>query len=162
MLIYCEGQAEAVFLKYLRSLYSFNVGVNIIIKKGKGGTAHGIINGAINYMGDFDLRVAVIDNDKSKKEMDEARKKAKDRSIKLIENTPCLESLLLVILGDGNNMAIKSSARCKSEFEKRYIERQQRGELLVYKKVFPKSLLNRARKTVVELDKIISLMEGKS
>lgn len=159
MLVYGEGQSEEIFLKYLRKVYTRDSGVAITIKKGKGGTPEGVVKSAINYAGDFDRKIVVIDNDKSKTEMVKARGKAKEHNIELIENTPCLEALLLNILKD-IDFGSKSSAWCKREFENKYIAKKQRTETHRYEKLFPKKHLEKQRKKITVLDQIISTMEG--
>lgn len=159
-LIYGEGQAEEVFLKYLRGLYAKDSGIAITIKRGKGGTADGIVLSAIRHIGAYDKKCVVLDGDKPKTEMERMRKLAADHGIRLIENTPCLESLLLAILEPNENLSGKTSTWCKSRFEKNFIEKKQRTELHRYEKLFPKSVLNTARKRVGSLNKIILVLEG--
>lgn len=159
MLVYGEGQSEEVFLKHLRGLYTRDSGVAITVKKGKGGTPEEVVKSAINYSGDFDRRIVVIDNDKSQTEMKKARKKANEHNIELIENTPCLEAFLLNILEDCDCKS-KSSAWCKREFEKKYITKRKRTEMHKYEKFFPKGKLKKQRKRIATLNQIISVMEG--
>ncbi len=159
-LIYGEGQAEEVFLKYLKGLFAKDSGFAITIKRGKGGTADGIVLGAAKHIGAYDEKCVVLDGDKSKTEMERARKLATDHGIKLIENTPCLEGLLLAILEPDENFNGKTSAWCKSRFEKNFIEKKQRTELHRYEKLFPKSVLNKARKRVSSLHEIVLVLEG--
>lgn len=159
MLVYGEGQAEEIFLKHLRKLYTRDSGVAITIKKGKGGTPEGVVKSAINYSGGFDRKIVVIDNDKRKVEMEKARKTAKDHNIELIENTPCLEALLLNILEDVDYKS-KSSAWCKQKFEKKYITKKQRTETHRYEKLFLKKDLEKQRGEIITLDQMISAMGG--
>lgn len=154
MLVYGEGQAEEMFLKHLRGLYAYNSGIVITIKKGKGGTPEGIVKSAVNYSGAFDRKIVVVDNDKSKNEMEKARKKAKGYSIELIENTPCLEAILLSI-SESKNFHSKSSAWCKREFEKKYIAKKQRAELHRYEELFSKATLEKSRKKVDILNQLL-------
>ncbi|MFH1533308.1 MAG: RloB domain-containing protein [Nitrospirota bacterium] len=159
MLVYGEGQSEEIFLKYLRKVYTRDSGVAVTIKRGKGGTPEGVVRSAINYSGDFDRKIVIIDNDKSKTEMENAREKARAHSIELIENTPCLEALLLSILQD-IDFKSRSSAWCKREFEKKYIAKKQRTETHRYEKLFPKNNLEKQRKRIIILDQLISVIEG--
>lgn len=160
-LIYGEGQAEEVFLKYLRGLYAQDSGIAITIKKGKGGTADGIVLSAVKHIGAYDEKCVLLDGDKPKTEMERARKLTTDHGIKLIENTPCLEGLLLAILEPEENLSGKTSAWCKSRFEKKFIEKKQRTELHRYEKLFPKLVLNAARKRVSSFHEIVLVLEGK-
>jgi len=138
----------------------YNSGIAVTIKKGKGGTPEGIVKSAINYSGSFDRKIVVVDNDKSKKEMEKARSKAKEYNIVLIENTPCLEALLLNIL-ENKDFVAKQSSWCKREFEKKYIAKKQRVEMRRYEKLFSKTILEGQRKKVDILNQLIMAMEGK-
>lgn len=158
LLIFGEGFSEEMFLKYLKSIYSFNQNVAINIKKGKGGTAYNIVLDAEKIPGDFDRKIVVIDNDKSKTEMEKARNLAKEKNIELIENTPCLESLFITILDKKYN---QNSNWFKHKFESEYLNKKKRDEMDVYNKLFPKKILDRKRVEIPELKKLISIMEGK-
>jgi hypothetical protein len=161
ILFYGEGSTEEVFLKHLRKNYSRNSGVAVTIKNGQGGTADRIIKRAIscNPAG-FDKKIAWLDNDKSKKEMEKARKLAMDFEILLIENQPCLEAFLLGILNNGKVQQNQSSVFYKKLFEKEYICKKKRCNSEEYDKIFSKKVFNSARKKVKELDLIIRIMEG--
>ena len=159
LLIFGEGFGEEMFLKHLRKLYSHNSGVAIDIKKGKGGNARNIVIDAGKIPGAFDKKVVVLDNDKPKTEMAKSREEAKDKNIELLENTPCLEYLLLSILDKRSSR--KESNWCKHKFESEYISKKKRGEPSEYDKLFPKKLLDSKRSIIPELDKLISIMEGK-
>ncbi len=160
VLIFGEGLGEEIFLKYLKSLYAQNTGVEAKISRGKGGSADGIVIDAGNLPGAYAQRMAVLDCDKSKIEMNKARKEAATREILLLENKPCLEAVLLAILSNGKVIYSKGSATCKKEFESKYISKKKRGELKEYAKLFPKSLLDKQRIKVTELDKMISFIQG--
>ena len=158
LLIFGEGLGEEMFLKHLKGLYSQDCNVAITIRKGKGGDAKNIVIDASKISGAFDRKVVILDNDKPLAEMQSARQEAKNKRIELIENTPCLEFLLLSILGQHPK---NNSADCKSGFESKYINKQKRCELGEYQKLFSKSVLENKRKILVILDKIIIIMEGK-
>lgn len=159
LLIFGEGFSEEIFLKHLRKLYSHDSGVAITIKKGKGGNARNIIIDANKIPGDFDRKVIVLDNDKPKIEMVKAREEAKNKNIELLENTPCLEYLLLSVLNE--RFGKKESNWCKYEFESKYISKKRRSEPSEYDKLFPKKLLDSKKFTIPELHKLISIMKGK-
>lgn len=161
LLMYGEGLGEEMFLKYLRGLYARDSGVAITIRNGKGGNALNIIVDASNAPGGFDKRIVVLDNDKGNEEMQRARQEATSRDIELVENTPCLEAILLAILNDGENYSSRQSSWCKGEFESKYLDKKKRTELNEYGKCFPKSLLDKQKTKIAELQKFISIMEGK-
>lgn len=158
LLIFGEGLGEEVFLKYLKSVYTCDCNVAITIRKGKGGDAKSIVVDASKIPGAFDRKIVILDNDKSAEEMKKARQEAKNNGIEMIENTPCLEFLLLHILGANTQ---NNSAFCKSEFETKYITKQRRGEVGRYKELFPKGKLENKRGTINVLDKLVTIMEGK-
>jgi hypothetical protein len=159
LLVFGEGFGEEIFLKHLKSLYSYKSNVAITVKKGKGGDAQNIVIDADRIPGAFDRKIVVLDNDKTKTEMTKARQEAKNRGIELVENTPCLESLLITILD--KKPSGKNSAGCKGEFESKYIDKKKRGESSEYIKLFPKKLLDAKRSEILELNKLILIMEGK-
>lgn len=162
LLMYGEGLGEEMFLKYLRSLYARDSGVAVTIRNGKGGNTLNIIIDASNAPGGFDKRIVVLDNDKGDEEMQRARQEAISRDIELVENTPCLEAILLAILNDGENYSGKQSSWCKSEFESKYLDKKKRTELNEYGKYFPKSLIDKQKNKIAELQRFISIMEGKT
>ena len=159
LLVFGEGFNEEMFLKHLKALYSYGNNVAITVKKGKGGDAQNIIIDADKILGDYNRKIVVLDNDKPKVEMTKARKEAKDRNIELIENEPCLENLLLLILD--KKISGKNSRWCKGEFEGKYLDKKKRGESEEYVKLFPKKLLEERRLEIAELNKLILIMEGK-
>lgn len=158
LFVFGEGSNDEIFLKYLRSIYSYGRNIRVTIRKGKGGSAGNVIIDASKVLGDFDERVVVLDNDKPELEMKKAREEAKNRNIQLLENTPCLECLLLSILEE--DLEEKSSVWYKNRFESGYINKRKRSELNEYSKLFPKELLNKKRKKLQNLNDLISLMEG--
>ncbi len=160
LLMYVEGLGEEMFLKYLLQLYNRDSGVSVKIKNGKGGAPKNIVIGAANEIGDFDSRVAIVDNDRGDRERNNARSEAKDRDINLVEHSPCLEALLLSILHNGKSFSNKNSVWCKKEFESKYIEKKKRKEISEYKKVFPLTLLDEMRQKIEELETLVSFMEN--
>lgn len=159
ILFFGEGFGEEMFLKHLRKIYSFNSGVAVTVRKGKGGCPENIVIDTIKVPGAFNKKIVLLDNDKPESEMIKARQTAKEYKIEMIENTPCLEFLLLSIL-DGKPKE-KTSERCKKEFESKYMEKQKRSEASKYEELFPKRLLDSKRAEIEELDRLISIMEGK-
>jgi len=159
--MYGEGLSEEIFLKYLRGLYARDSGVAVTIRNGKGGNAVNIIIDASNAPGDFNKRVVILDNDKGNNEMQQARQEAKNRCVELIENSPCLEAVLLAVLKDAKNYSDKQSSWCKEEFESKYLDKKKRVELNEYGKVFSKTLLDKQQSKVPGLKRLISIMEGR-
>lgn len=158
ILVCVEGLHEENFLKHLRSLYTRESGKNIKIVRGTGGSADTLVSRTAREIGDYDKRAIILDNDKPKVEMSLAREIAVKSTIVLIENSPCLESLLLTILNPGTDYKIKTSHWCKKTFQDRYFDYRSHVDHETYLKVFPKKLLDSRRTQIPDLDKIISLM----
>ncbi len=150
-----------MFLKYLRRLYNRDSGVAITIRNGKGGSPRDVLMCAVNEIGAFDKRVVVVDNDKGGGEMTDARNEAKNRGIEWIENSPCLEALLLSILQEGESFSNKDSRFCKKEFQSNYIEKKKRKKVIKYEKVFPKKILDKMQGKISNLEKLVNFMKGK-
>jgi len=159
LLMFGEGLGEEMFLKHLRRLYSCNRNVAITVKKGRGGDPQNIVIDADRIPGAFDRKIVILDNDRTKTEMNKARQEAKNRGIELIENTPCLEFLLITILD--KKPGGKTSNWCKGEFESKHLNKKKRGEPSEYTKLFPKKLLDTKRSKISELNKLVLIMEGK-
>ena len=148
-----------MFLKHLKNLYSYKSNVAITVKKGKGGDARSIVVDADRTPGAFDRKIVILDNDKTKTEMAKAMQEAKSRNIELVENTPCLEFLLLSIID--KKPSEENSNWHKGEFESKYLDKKKRGEPSEYIKLFPKKLLDAKRLKISELNKLVLIMEGK-
>lgn len=149
---------EAVFLKHLKKLYFEEANLAITIRKGKGGDPVNIVLDAVKVVEDFNVRIILLDNDKSKKQMTEARELANKNGVRLIENTPCLEHLFLLILN--SKLISGKSLECKRRFELEYINRKQRRDLGEYDKYFAKGALDEKRNDIKILHDIIKVMEG--
>ncbi len=160
-LIVGEGSREVFFLKYLQSLYLRKNLVHTEILDGKGGTADGIVDYAKRQIADYHKKIVVLDGDKKKIEMSEAEQKALDGRIDLIKNIPCLESFLLSILNNGKSFEDKKTGWCKQEFESKYLDKNNRQVIREFEKKFPKSLLNKQRKKISKLNRLIFFFEGK-
>ncbi len=159
-LIFTEGLHEEMFLKLLQFHYGHKK-VSIKIKKGRGGSPEQLVIESSRLFGEFNERVVVFDIDKTKTEIDAATKKAKELSIVLVKNFPCLDSVLLAILDSARDYSNKKSEWCKKEFQDKYIPKGDRDDLRKYKKVFPINLLDKRRKNYAPLDIMINLIESK-
>lgn len=93
--------------------------------------------------------------------MAKARELAKAGGVDVIENSPCLEALLLRVLNGGKILEDGDSKYYKKEFEKKHICESKRCDIDEYAKIFPKNILDGSRKKVKELGEIVGLMEGK-
>ncbi len=161
ILLYCEGQHEEVFVKYLKNLYARNSGVSVKTKNNHGGGANEVLRGALKYSanGGYDRKFCIVDTDTG---IDASlEKKVHSAGIILIKNTPCFESLLLRILGR-DDFAGKSNDKCKKEFQSKYVGKGKRANWRNYEKFFPKKLLEQKQKEILNLKIIISAMKKQS
>ncbi len=161
-LMFGEGKEDQVFLSHLVTLYA--AGKNstrpkLTVRKGRGGSADGIVQDARKVPGNFNRRLVKLDQDKSQGEIDEAIRIAEHYHIQLVFSKPCLEGMLLSILEPNNSYADKSSSYCKSRFEGKYIQAAKRGLAAPYMKLFTRDLLDQARSRVIELDELILYIE---
>lgn len=157
-LVYGEGLGEEMILKHFKSEYSCDNGISFKVQSGAGGDASNIIVDATKIPGSYHSKIVVLDNDKPLKEMERARARARSEGITLIENTPCLEAVLLTTL-DANTPKGKTSSWYKKKFQSTYIPKKKRSDPNEYTKNFPKALLETMRSKVVELDAMITLFE---
>lgn len=74
LLVFGEGMCEEMFLKHIKSLYSYSANIAVTVRKGKGGTAVDLVIDSDKIPGDFDKKVVVLDNDKSSEDLPEPLK----------------------------------------------------------------------------------------
>lgn len=154
-----EGKNEEMFCKFLK-LVRYSKGLSITIKNGRGGSPLHTIQACHKTVGDFDLRCAVIDNDKSAAEISAALKYATKYGIKVISNKPCLDATLLSIINPTTDYTHKTSAWCKKEFESKYLKSDDRHTPEKYIKIMPlKKLLNYG-KVNLNFRQLLSVIEG--
>ncbi|MFA0000783.1 hypothetical protein AB4428_20970 [Vibrio lentus] len=150
-----EGEAEKAFLLHLKSIYG--VGNPKVTPKSAGG------KGPNNVIGDALGTLACSGCSKVAALLDTdlpwpvgLAKTAKQKKIPLIGSTPCLEGLLLDILGIKKPA---SSSACKKLLHPKLSGRETCKES--YAEAFSEEVLNQARTKVVELDSIINIIQGK-
>jgi len=161
VLIYGEGLTEEIFLKHLKQVYSKAGNIAVTIRKGRGGSVDNTVVNASRYLGDFDRRFVVIDDDRPRQEIMKAEKKAARQNITIFKNTPCIEATMLSILNNGKRYSQKSTSWCKKEFKLSHVSQNKRGgleERLECKKIFPKKLLDEQRKRNKILNGLILTM----
>jgi len=150
-----EGDCEVAFLGHIRNLFcSGGHGLKVTLRNAHGKGPDNVVNHALAFSrsNGFDKKACLLDTDlpwpiKSVK----AAKKGK---IHLIGSTPCLEGLLLRIIGrePGEN-----SMKCKK------ILQQLTGTKMTskenYESIFTKVVLDNARSSLRELDALLCLFE---
>lgn len=152
-----EGRRDLIFLRHIKNLYSRENDLRITIVNANGGSIPTIINYVRRLLGGFSKRIVMLDIDKSEEEIQKGRKIANDNGIILIENSPCLEMLFLLILDiKCSNL---NSQQCKSKFEKETLADKDEN-IEQFNKMFPKKILDIKRVQIDNLDKIIRLIEN--
>jgi hypothetical protein len=118
-LIVGEGDAEVVFLKYLKDLYvARGSGVAVTIKNAHGKGALHVVDFAIRQSKSvqYDQVAALLDTDTDW--TDAAKKKAKQGKVHVLPCNPCLEALLLS-LKDELTVG-RTTGQLKGLFERRF------------------------------------------
>lgn len=100
-----------------------------------------------------DKLVALLDGDAPPSTA--KRREAERKNVGFIVLSPCLEGLLLKILGQP---VPGSSQECKDRLK--HIDSREPFESGFYAKNFPKNLLDQARSRVAELDALLVLFSG--
>ncbi len=158
ILLYCEGKNDEYFCKHLKALFNTNVKKSITIRGGRGGSPFDIVNSASRILGAFDIRVVILDSDKTPPEIEKARVYAKKKKITLIENVPCLEMLLLQILDYNLKGKQKDSQALKKLFENQYIPANRRTDLSKYSEIFTKEIITNKLDSISILKTLVDLL----
>lgn len=151
-----EGDTEEAFLKYLRSTYcSGNAGVSVTVMNAHGKGPGNVVGTAVGHlrMRAFDRALTLMDTDLEwmKKDREAARK----NKIDLIGSTPCIEGLLLRLLG---KPVPSQSVQCKKSMAQ--LTKVDLTDPGAYTNLIPKARLDVARLDIPELDQLLRLLEG--
>ena len=149
-----EGKTECAFLSHIMSLYiSRGCGVSVKIRNAHGKGSDHVVDYAIRQCrnSDFDRVVVLLDSDMAMSAS--VRRRARSKKIQMIESNPCLEGLLLKILG---RHVPATSELCK----------KQTGHALParlttqvdYGADFPMDIMEDRRKHVPELGKLLDCL----
>ncbi len=152
-----EGKADAAFLKYLRGIYcSGRSGVKVTVRDASGKGPSNVIGTAIGALriSSYDKKLCLLDTDLEWTK--ENKSDAKRKKIELVGSTPCLEGLLLQILG---RAVPASSLDCKRQLK--IITGKDMFEAEDYATNFPYAELQNLRADIAELDKLLRLFEGR-
>lgn len=154
VLLCCEGKADQAFIAYLRATYTAGrPGVPHVKPKPAGGK--GSNNVIDTLLGEAkcsqpDKLVAMLDGDAPPSTA--KRREAERKNVQSIILMPCLEGLLLNILGQP---VPSTSQECKDRL--RQIDSRDPFDSGFYAQHFPKSLLDQARSRVTALDALLIL-----
>lgn len=156
LLLVGEGDSEEAFLKHLRELYcSGGAGAVVTIRNAHGKGPEHVINHAARQarIYSYDMVVALLDTDILW--TDKLKKEARKAKIEMIGSSPCLEGLLLSILGE---RPAAQSAECKKSIHQLLgIDLTERQS---YARHFPKTVLDSARVTISELERLLKFIQG--
>ena len=156
LLICGEGPQDSDFLKFLKSLYhKRGRGFSIKIKSCSGGSPSSVVNEAWKRKrsGLYHRAIALLDGDRGEDENREAIDKSEKKKVKLIWQKPCLEGELLSILNPDRDFSQRDSQQLKEQWKEAKGNKE-------YKDIFPKDLLDEARKHNQYLGCLLNLMEN--
>ena len=154
ILLVGEGKTDSAFLKHIKSLYiSRGSGVTATIRNAHGKGPDHVVNYGIRQRrtADFDRVIALLDTDLEMSAV--VRKRAKSKKIQIIKAEPCLEGLLLKILGEH---VPNTSADCKAQMGN--ILPARLTSPIDYQAIFPKNLLDERRGNVPELGRLLDCL----
>lgn len=150
-LIVVEGETEEVFLKHLKIQFGRDSGSRITVKSPPG-NADAVLKTAIDSFEAFDRRVALYDDDWQPQA--KHLKAAHRRKIHVLTCSPCIEGLLLGILGE---KPPGTSAECKRRLEQRI--GQSLTNLQTYERHFPAALLIKRAAELAKLQDLLDLFK---
>lgn len=153
LLLVGEGHAEQHFLNHIKALYlTRHAGRTVLVKNAKGKGGKGVLDWALSQRkaADYDQIAVLLDTDTDWD--DTHRRRAREAKIIVIECTPCLEALLLQLLG---YEAPPETAPCKQRFLRLLGEEAHSADL--YPQHFTRQILDLARSRVSELEQLMKL-----
>jgi len=155
LLLVGEGDCEVAFLKHLKSVYApRNCGVSVTVHNAHGKCPEHIVNVTYRFSNNkaFDCKAALLDTDIEKKPT--TIKKAQRFKIVLIDSNPCIEGLLLNMLGEH---VPATTRECKARIS-RLIDEDLK-DTVTYQ-IFTKEDLEQIRTRIPEIDELIRLLQG--
>jgi hypothetical protein len=151
-LIVVEGETDEVFIRHLKSHFGKDSGSRITVRSARG-NADAVLKSALDSFEAFDLRIALYDGD-----CDPSRtllKRAQQRRIRLLVCSPCLEGLLLAILGE---RAPGTTADCKRRLGQRVLSPLTNPQ--TYVRYFPPDLISTCADELDLLRDLLSLFNA--
>jgi hypothetical protein len=152
-----EGKAEVAFLKHLKQIFcSGGNGVAVTIRNAHGKGPGNVIATAIgaSSSASYDKKVCLLDTDLEWTL--ENKREAQRKKIELVGSAPCLEGLLLRILG---KVVPRDSSACKKQL--RDVTQKNMFEPEDYVVNFSYECLQGVRAGIEELEMLLRLLEGK-
>ena len=154
ILLVGEGATDWAFLKYIKSLYIIrDCGVSAKVLNARGKGPDHVVDYAIRQRQNaaYDRIIALLDSDLEISLA--AHKRARSQKIQIIKAKPCIEGLLLKILG---KYVPATSADCKARVGDTLPTRLTVPE--DYQESFPKDLLDERREDVPELGRLLDYL----
>ena len=154
ILLVGEGTTDWAFLKYIKSLYIIRgCGVSAKVLNARGKGPDHVVDYAIRQRQNaaYDRIIALLDSDLEISLA--AHKRARSKKIQIIRAKPCIEGLLLKILG---KYVPATSADCKARVGDTLPARLTAPE--DYQASFQKDLLDERRDDVPELGKLLDYL----
>ena len=152
-LIVVEGDTELALVNYLKALCGRNCGTRVTPENAHGGSGDVVLKLAIKLCKAYDARACMYDMDRAP-ETKKYIRKAEQIGIQEIKSTPCIEALLLEILGE---KVPASTDACKRAMQ-RIVGDDSLTEIATFEKYFPKDLIQRRRSEVSELGALMRLI----
>jgi hypothetical protein len=165
--LYGEGKMDAVFLNHLKELYGNPAKQLVTVDRAQGGSPDCIVNRMITtglQIANYDRCLLLIDSDIPIE--NKSLQKIKENEIELVLSRPgCIEGLMLYILNDlPNNAASATSTTLKKHFWRHISATNNTRAIRILSEtvgdLFPKTVLESARETCPELDRILAFIES--
>jgi len=157
VLVVGEGATGKAFLTYLKGLLlRREAGFSVKIESADDDAPEMVIRRAerLLQIGQYDLCVIVMDTDLPWPK--ELPRKAGKTPLKYIGETPCVEGVLLAILGESRPA---DTIRAKRRFHDQVMPENRKTSADAYASCFPATVLSKRRADVVELDQMMRIME---
>lgn len=156
-LIVVEGDTELTLVNYLKGLCGRNCGTRVTAENAHGGSGDVALKLAIKLSKPFDACACLYDTDRAPT-IKKTIRKAKQLGIIEIQSTPCIEALLLEILGE---KVPASTEDCKRAMQ-RIVGEDSLTEIATFEKYFPKDLIERRKSEVSQLGDLMRLINRNS
>lgn len=152
-LIVIEGDTELAFVKYLKGLCGRNCGTRVTLENAHGGSGDDVLKLAIKLCQPYDVCACLYDTDRPPR-LKKSMNKAKRLRIIEIQSMPCIEGLLLEILGE---KVPNTTDECKRVILQ-IVGNDRLTEEATFVKCFPSSLIQHKRANVYQLDSLMRLI----
>ena len=161
VLLVGEGPMEWAFLRHVVQLFTDRSGpVAARPDNAHGGSPETIIQTARKLLRQraFDVCVILMDTDVPWPVSRPSH--IGGTRVEYLTAAPCLEGLLLRIVGHTGITTASTVDECKRALYDNYVDRSHRTESQAYTRAFPKDLLLRRRGAVAQLDALLKELEG--